>query len=375
MASSSRVVGGWPKETSVSAQVSFDVMESRPMNVNEAYPPPSGDFSERLVDGLFRRWFLYLIPVAVMAAVGVYAASSAAGVYESYARLDTASNPYVDQPEIRGTAISIYESPAAGTSRLINERLQTDTFVSEVASRAGLTEAIDAGLITPAAIRSRVSASPSGDNNLRLSAKWSDPDTAYLLVDGTVSAYIDYISGVAVADSAEAIEFWTDRKAIRTADVRSAEDVLNSYLAQLPPLGLGQERTTEETLEIGRLNASLDRALAAEQAAQDAIDDAEFTASQLRNTASRNLSVIDAPKRALAPTSVKFDQLLTVVIFTLLGLVIALAALIFSTVADRSVRTRSQIEQAAGIDAIVIPHVKQLRRRRRQRIARSDRAA
>ena len=56
--------------------------------------PPS-DFTERLVDGFFRRWVLYLLPVVLFVAIGVHAAGNITADYASSARLSATSNPYL----------------------------------------------------------------------------------------------------------------------------------------------------------------------------------------------------------------------------------------------------------------------------------------
>jgi bacterioferritin (cytochrome b1) len=337
--------------------------------------PPS-DFTERLVDGFFRRWVLYILPVAMFVAIGVYAAGNITADYGSYARLSATSNPYLEQPTIRGTEIAFYESPADGTARLINEQLRTDAFIDDVASRADLTEAIAAGVITRVDIRNQLGASGAGQNTLQVNARWSDPETAFRLVDGTIQGYREYLARLAAADSLEAVEFWTEQKDEATEEVQAAEDALAAYIAQLPPDPENQSRPTEQVLEIQRLNASVDRALEAERDAQNTIDEARLTANQAASTSTRQLSVIDAPEIATAPEPVRRDKITAIAMFTLLGVLIALAALVLSTVADRAVRTRSQLAHTAGIGSVVVvPRIKQLRRARRRPVSASGEAA
>ena len=335
-----------------------------------------GDFSERLVESFFRRWFLYLAPVVLLAAVGVRSASGLEGEFESSARLSATSNPYVYQPDIRGTQIEYYESAASGTARLVNEQLQTDAFINDIAERAGLGDAVDSGLVTRGDIRSRVYASDSGRSNMSIRALWDDPNTALLLVEATMNGYREYLGDLAAADSSEAIEFWSKQKQDAVADVNLAEGELTSYVEQLPPLQAGEDRPTEQVLEIQRLNSAIDRALDAEREAQAAIDEAEFAAAQALSNSSRELLLIDPPTAATAPDSVRRDQIVAVAMFTLLGLVMSAAALILGTAADKSIRTRSQLISVHGTPtAVVIPHLRQLRRSKRKPLTTSDQAA
>lgn len=329
--------------------------------------PPSSDLSERLVDGFFRRWFLYLIPIVLLTAVGVNSAGAITGEFVSYARLSATANPYLDQPDIRGTELGFLETPAQGTARLINEQLQTDAFIDEVARRAGLAEVVSDGVLRRDVIRSRVRADAAGQNNLTVSATWADPQTALGLVEATTTGYGEYLNELAVADSLEAVQFWTERRQAAENEAALAEETLNEYIAALPPLGEGDERPTEQVLELQRLNTALDRALTAVRDGQGAIDEAQFNANQAASSSAREFVLIDAPNVPLEPASIRRDQVVAIVTFGALGVIIALAALVLTTATDRSVRTRSQLRQAGNVDVVaVIPRMRQLRRRDRK---------
>jgi hypothetical protein len=342
-------------------------MDGGPVSTNNSESPPESDFTERLVNRFFRRWYLYVVPVALFVAMGMYSASNITSEFSSYARLSATANPYVTQSEIRGTEIGSFESAAAGTARLINEQIQTDAFIDDVAGRAGLSDALEQALITRDDIRSRTDANAdaAGENNLRIEASWADPDTAFLMVEATITGYSDYLAQIALVDSDEAVQFWTERRTDARAEAQVAEDELTSYLTQLPPIPDGQERDTAQVLNIQRLNSSLDRALEAERAAQSAIDEADFAASQALSDSSRQLLLVDAPAVASFPGPVRRDQAQSVVMFTLLGFVFSFAALLIGTHLDRSIRSRSQLGQAAGTALVAaVPRIKQLRPKR-----------
>lgn len=320
------------------------------------------DLSARLVDAFFRRWFLYLLPILVFGAFGVYSATGLTGQFSSYARLSATTNPFVSQPTIRGTELAYYESPAGGTARLINEQLQTDAFIDDVADRAGLTDALNAGLLTHGQIRQHIGASPVGTNNLSVSASWDDAQTAFVLVGATIEGYSDYLIGIASADTAEAVNFWSSRLADANTELDAADLALDDYLASYPEGSTGDERPTEQVLEIQRLNSSIDRALDNVRAAQTSIDGAEFAESQARSESSRQTRVVDPPTVPFAPSSVRREQVTSVTMFSLLGLTIAFGALFGTTALDHSVRTRAQVSRVSGITSVAtIPRLKSAR--------------
>ena len=351
-------------------------MEQRPSGSIDTDVESPNDFTERLVDGFFRRWVLYLLPVAAFIAIGVYSTRSITADYASYARLSATSNPYLAETTIRGTEIGLFEGPGDATARLINEQLRTDAFIDDVAERAGLKEAIDSEAITRLELRNQIGATGLGQNTLEVSAGWTDPDTAFRLANGTVEGYTQYLQAIAGADSLEAVEFWTGQLEDATAQVQEAEDSLDQYLARIPPLAEGQSQPIAQELDIQRLNGSLDRALEDQSDAQSAVDEAQLTAIQAARTAARELTVIDAAERAAVPESIRRDQITAIAVYTLLGLLIAFAALVLSTVADRAVRTRSQLTRATGISSVVVvPRIKQPRQIRRPSRETSDQVA
>ena len=93
------------------------------------------DFSVRLVDQFFRRWFWYVLPVVLLAFVGVRAANNVSQQYVSKGTFSASENPLVATPEVRGTTIGQFEAPASGIARLINEQLRSDAFVDVVVER------------------------------------------------------------------------------------------------------------------------------------------------------------------------------------------------------------------------------------------------
>lgn len=317
---------------------------------------------QRVVDQGFRRWLLYLLPVVLMLGVGVRAAQAKTPEFQSAGRMSATSNPLVEETEVRGSEIRLFESPAAGTARLINEQLSTDVFVDDVAERAGLTEFIEIGLIDRDVIRRQVGASESGENVLTVGASWGDAETSYLLVDATINGYLDYVESIVVQDSDDAIEFWTAVRDDAEARVAAAETALVSLLDSLPTVREGAERAIEDQLVIQRFNDAVTLAESNVTDAQTAIEQAELSKIQLRSEAGRQLRIIDQPNVPFAPESNMMDRLLLVVVFTMLGVIISIAAMVAATLLDRSVRLPAQLRSVGADDTIVVlPKMKSIR--------------
>src|SRR3954471_17218033 len=115
------------------------ILAARP----DGAPGSAKRFWFRFLDGFFRRWPLFVLPLLLIIAVGVYQATKVSAKYQSTGSMNVASNPLLDSvTDARGTDVAYYETPAAATTRSINELLRTDQFINTVAKSAGLETAV-----------------------------------------------------------------------------------------------------------------------------------------------------------------------------------------------------------------------------------------
>lgn len=330
-------------------------------------PGATADFTARLLEHFFRRAVLYLVPIALFAALGAYTAGNQRDEFVSEGRLTASRNPLVEQPEIRTTELVRGESPAGGSARLINEQLSTDAFIDDVAARSGLSQVLVDGTIQRDTIRRSLSASERGQNVFSVRANWGDPQTAFLLVQSTIDAYLGYVDEVLTGDAADAVAFLESQLGDAEARVTTAENELQDFVRSLPPLTSG-ERPAEVTLELNRLSEGVQNAQDIVAETERQIDAAELTVDQAQSAAGRQLRIVDAPQAPLEPESSSLQRLITVVMFTLMGVLLALTVLVLATVFDRTVRTRRQLSQVAGCDVVVsVPRLGRARRSKRAR--------
>ncbi len=333
--------------------------------IRDGATPSTNEFARRFVNTLFRRWFVVLIPIALFGAIGIVAAGNIAPEFQSSASMSASENPLVAQPEIRGTTLNNFESPAAGTARLINEQLGTDSFVDDIAERSGLAEAIADGRLTRDRIRTRVRAGANGDNVMSVVATWGDSATATSLVESTVQAYLDDVAEIVATDSRDAIEFWQDQLEVAEGSVAAAELELDEYLATLPALLPGEDYSTAESLVIRRLDDSLARANDDVNDAVDGIRQAELTASQAETAAFQTIRIIDPASTPLEPEPSFMRKAIMVFMFLLIGLIAGLGAIALATAIDRSVSSAAQLARLAGTDtAVAVAHVNRRAKRR-----------
>ncbi len=346
------------------------------MSGDMAVQPGSGDLAERLVDQFFRRWWLFALPLVLIAFVGVYVASGVTGDFVSRGRLSASANPLVEQPEVRGADIGAFETPAAGTARLINEQLRTDSFLDVVAARSGLSELIESGVLERAVIRNQVFAFADGENILTVQASWGDSTTAFQLVESTIAAYLDYVSEVVTTDADEAADFYASRKLDAEEVFASANTELQDYIDDLPRNVSLEALPTEDRLNLDRLTIAVDRANEDVRTAQNQIDDATLQAREVERAAFQKLRTVDAPNTPDEAESTVARQVITIVMFTIIGALVALVALVVLTLVDRSIRSRAQLARLIDDDGVVaVPAFNMPRRRLSKSAARHRKAA
>ena len=104
----------------------------------------------RLGECFFRRWYVFLIPIVLLAVLGVMQAKDLAKSYRAVGKVNVASSTLLTDITSVNTPSFGYETPAGKTARDLNQRLGTDTFATEVAMNAGFSGApSSSGVFTP----------------------------------------------------------------------------------------------------------------------------------------------------------------------------------------------------------------------------------
>src|SRR6266508_5836313 len=97
--------------------------------------PDEGGLTQRMVlnilEAFFQRPVVLLIPLFLMLAVGIFAASNSDKEYRSTGVLNSTSGDLLADLTDTQTAFT-FETPAAITSRSLSALIQTDRFISDV---------------------------------------------------------------------------------------------------------------------------------------------------------------------------------------------------------------------------------------------------
>ena len=202
-------------------------------------------------------------------------------------------------------------------------------------------------------MRQSVSAFADGENLVRIGATTDQPEQSQRLAAATLGAYVQWKIDSDIAESTRAEEFFTQLVDDTQADVTAARDELDAYLLDNP---VDQEinRPLVQTLEIDRLRAVLARAEEQNQAALDKREEARLATAQATEVVQQRLQVVDEPAVPPYPEPRLRKAITTVMIYGVLGTLIAITLLVVSALMDRSIRIPEDIEANNGLAVLAV---------------------
>ncbi|MDQ1423423.1 MAG: hypothetical protein QOD72_921, partial [Acidimicrobiaceae bacterium] len=87
----------------------------------------SGNTLVRLLDSFMRRWWLYLVPVLLLAGFGAVTASATKDSFVSIGTVSVSSSTLVEKlSQTNNTPNFGYDTPAGATTKQLGSQLQTD---------------------------------------------------------------------------------------------------------------------------------------------------------------------------------------------------------------------------------------------------------
>ena len=306
----------------------------------------------RLLESLFRRWWLCLLPLLLLTIVGVTTVQGKAKQYRAdavmYVSNDTLLSRLSPAP---GQGSFSWLTPAQIVSQDLSSALQTEEFIEQVAHTAGLDDNLVSGQTNTLEIRRSLAAWAEGSNLVRVRAVNIDPNTSYTLVSATLASFFDWGLSRSAAESSSAEKFFEDQSVTYRAELTKAQKDLTDYVASKKEPAPGVERPLTETIEITRLNDAVTAAQNRLRDAQNKGEAARLSTVQAREELTQRMRIVDEPK---VPTS--SDRSLKSSIFSLgafltLGLLLSFAAVVVGAVTDRSIR---MVDIRESIDMPVI---------------------
>lgn len=302
----------------------------------------------RLLDRFFQRWWVILLPVALLAALGVTAAAGSSSEYRAVGTINVASDTLLSSITSVGTVSFGFDSPAGATTSKLGELLSTGEFMKSVADIAGLKSAVETGTVTVDSLRSSISASPSGNNLVRITVVHENPEVAYRLATATVDAFKQWVVDSELSDSEVAQQVLSDRAAAHGQVLTEAQNALAAYQTEHPAM-LNGVYAVEDQIEIDRLRVTVAAAQTRVDETASQLETTELAMQQAQTEIDQRLQLLDAPERPTSPEPRRAEMAKTFAMFVAIGALLSAAILVVSTAMDRTVRFAGEARDQLGL--------------------------
>jgi len=306
----------------------------------------------KLLETFFRHPILHLVPLALLLGLGLFSALGAEKSYRSVGILNATSGTLLS--ELTGDTPAFgYETSANLTSRNVQQLIGTDHFLDDVIRRAGLSTAVDKGLVSRDEIRGSISTWAQGDNLIAVASSTPRPDESQRIAQATLDAFVEYVVSNDIADATVRIDTYEGIRDRYLAEYNEALDALNVYLEE-HPAGDEEDRPVAQQLDIARLEDAVSRADDAYVRAETNVNDATLAADVARTVVSRQLRVIDEPQLPIAPLAGLRQAVLTVTIFAVLGAMLSIGIVVVTSMLDRTIRIPQDVTARFGVEVLAI---------------------
>ena len=197
-------------------------------------------FIGRLLETFFRRWWLYLLPMVLLVALGASVIAGRGTRYHAAGVIQVNRDTLLEPDHVgRGNQNNTFgfDSPATYTSRQFNTLLGTDSFLDSVIKEAGLTTSVESGALTHARSSAGRFGSPLRVTNLIVvNASSRDPELSYRLASATIASYLQWQIDTDVTQSQSAEQFFESLLApYQTAARRCPGSARHVHRARIPP--------------------------------------------------------------------------------------------------------------------------------------------
>lgn len=319
-------------------------------------------FFSRVLEAIFRRWWLYVALLLVFGAIGVMTVSQSSDRYRSFGIVRVSGQSTLTEFTRVGINSAVgFETPAAFTAREINAVIGTDLFINAVAERAGIEQALETGIVSAGQLQDLIWASSDGDLLVRVNAAAADPALAQVLADATIQSYLQLQIDDSIAESRSTEQFFESLLTPYQERLDTAQAALEQYTEANPGPANIELRPPSEQAEISQLSAEVARANDQLTVVLQSLSDAQLLTAQTETDVSQRLRVIDPPGLPLAPESGLRDDAITIMMFLMVGVVLAVATAAITALLDRSVRYPDEAERRLELPVLAsLPNVPRL---------------
>ncbi len=318
-------------------------------------------FVLRAVDNLFRHKVLYILPVLLFGALGIYMASGVEQ-YSSRGVVFVQNGSFLSSlTEVRVDGFS-YSYPSDLATTELYGLLETESFVKSVLDLSGAKAKMsypgqpDAEIYE--VVRSSIEAVPGGENFVTIAAYSDQPDVARNLSAATIETFIQWQIDADLAQSRSAEQFVEELIVGYRADADVARQNLGDWVRANPGPNIVTDRPIDEQIALRSLEEEITNAEARYSLAVSKGEEARLATAQAESSTRQGFAIVDAPALPEVPENGLMDLLISGVFFGVLGAAMSAAVLAFTSASDTTLRFPSEVEELLGVDLLaVVPKV------------------
>jgi uncharacterized protein involved in exopolysaccharide biosynthesis len=336
-----------------------------------------------------RNPLLWLVPMILLPLLAAIGAVMTSGQTEVRATVWTQVSALID------TTGSDLKPPAEVETETFNERLNTESFRSDILTAAGLDDQVAKGEWPPesavagflskipvlgafagffggtassdatlnhdralAEVKKSITAEARGNNLMYVTYVGSDGDTGVALVNGAIQTYQKENLGQSSAQAQAVLDFYANQVAERQQELEEADSNLRAFEAEHPS-AVGAPRPASEAQELASLQSIYNIRLSQYELAMSRQGDAQVRAQASLTTEDNNFEVVDSPRAPLG-SSLNLRQ---AAMLTFVGIVlgVGLGALLIAlrTWLDQTVRKGEDVRKLLGLELLaIVPNLK-----------------
>lgn len=311
---------------------------------------------ERVLEAFFRHAVLIVLPIVVIPLDVAAAMLSTPPQYEAQAGMWVEQATYLSYST---DDINHYLPPALNQRNRLTELMQTKSFLSEIADKAGLPSSGDAQLSQIFARDFEVSA--NGDHLLVLRFRSEDRDVAVAVLNKVVAVFKARATADRYGQAQVAIKFYQSRFTEAEGELAAARNALAKYLADNPAVAAALTRVGTDAARFDPQYADAQRRVDASQrdadAARSSLERAELDVAAGVQGLELGFRIVDPVEASATPSRQLRKILIYPIAALLLGVVLSASLLLLFALSDHSVRSLADLGPEVVILG-VLPHLR-----------------
>jgi uncharacterized protein involved in exopolysaccharide biosynthesis len=324
--------------------------------------------SIRILDHIFRRKLLLVVPVVIGTVLGIlWMISSFSSQFVSRATV------WVERPaDFSGAGVSLadfnpYLTPSENQANSLREVMGSASFLSAVAKR------VDGVPGTPwrnLQLRNRTSVYQFGDHVLYIAYGSQDPNEAAKVVQAVIDEYSAVLARQVKEQATLSATFYKEQADMAKVTFENATADLNAYIRAHPQLATAAAARAQSPGTVAISDPEFSKLQINQQNAESQYNAmwGRYAASQIAatstNATSSFFSVIDAPEVPLAPlVQRKRTMAIKPISGMMVGAMVAVGLFLVSWRVDRKVRFATDLAFLGDVVVVTLPALKARQRR------------